>query len=245
MITGNIHSIETMGTHDGPGVRTVFFLQGCPLQCRYCHNPDSQCFQGGTAYTVDEIVKLVKRYRPYYGKNGGVTFSGGEALMQGRFLLAACRALKAEGIHVAVDTSGVGQSAYYEQLFQTVDMFIVDIKDYDPKRYKALTGVSKKRVEVFLEALKDFRGALWLRHVMVPGITDDYDAMDRLALYLQQRFKSLQKIEILPFHKMGSSKYRAMGLEDPMADVPAMDSVAAKALEQYLIDIMTQKKKAV
>ena len=190
MTKGRIHSIETLGTMDGPGVRTVFFLQGCPLKCKYCHNPDTQDFNHGTEYTVDEIVAFVKRYKPYYGEEGGVTFSGGEALMQGKFVLEAVKALKAEGVHIAIDTSGVGQSNYYEEILEYADLVLMDIKHFHQLDYKELTGVSMKRTLPFIEALRNYRGNVWIRHVMVPGMTDSYKSMNELYEYTTYWIKS-------------------------------------------------------
>lgn len=243
MLRGNIHSIETMGTLDGPGIRTIFFLQGCPLKCSYCHNPDTQAFEGGKSYTVEEIVRLAKRYKPYYKSRGGVTFSGGEALMQGAFVLAAAKALKAEGIHVALDTSGVGQIKYYRDILQYVDLVLLDIKHFTPEGYQGLTTVNIQATEGFFEALKGFEGEIWVRHVMVPGVTDDYKSMDDLCEYVDFWLDSVEKIEILPYHRLGVDKYSQLGLTYTMAGVEAMDPVQAKVFETYANDQMKTHKR--
>lgn len=239
---GHIHSIETMGLMDGPGVRTVFFLQGCPLKCSYCHNPDTQCTKGGKAYTVDDIVKFAKRYKPYYKNNGGVTFSGGEALMQGAFVLECFKALKAEGIHTVLDTSGVGQTQYYEEILHVADMVILDVKHFDKSSYLDITGVSMKWLKTFLEAMKTFKGDVWLRHVMVPGVTDSYDSMDKLYDYIVNHFKSVEKIEILPYHKLGVDKYSQMNLTDPMEGISEMDKDTALMYQNYLASRLEKKR---
>lgn len=234
MVKGRVHSIETMGLLDGPGIRTVFFMQGCPLKCKYCHNPDSLCFDGGKGYTVDELVAFAKRYKPYYKDNGGVTFSGGEALMQGEFVYEAIKALKAEGIHVVLDTSGVGQSFYFSKILDLVDMVIMDVKHFDSAFYKDLTGVSMKRSHQFIDALKTFQGDVWVRHVMVPGYTDNYESMNKLFKYISQWRKDIAKVEILPYHSLGVDKYYQLGLSYPLEGVPEMDKDLAFEYQEYL-----------
>lgn len=238
MLKGRIHSIETMGLLDGPGIRTIFFLQGCPLKCKYCHNPDSIAFKGGQEYTVDEIVKIAKRYKPYYRQNGGVTFSGGEALMQGEFLLSAIQALKSEGIHVALDTSGVGQVAFFLPIIEAVDLILLDVKHFNYNDYKDLTGVSMKWSESFMKALDHFKGKLWIRHVMVPGYTDNFEAMNQLFHFLGKWLKIIEKIEILPYHKLGIDKYYQLGLEDPLKGIPEMSKDDADMYQDYLMKKM-------
>ncbi len=236
MIKGQIHSIETMGLFDGPGVRTVFFFQGCPLKCSYCHNPDSQSFKGGKTYSVDDIVNFAKRYKPYYKDTGGVTFSGGEALMQGEFLLETMKALKAEGIHIALDTSGVGTSHYYDEILALTDLLILDIKHFEKDPFKDLTGISMKRTSAFYDAIENYKNKLWIRHVMVPGITDSYQSMDHLFDFISIWSKMIEKIEILPYHKLGIDKYSQLGIKDPLEDVKEMDEGLAKSYELYIND---------
>lgn len=231
---GQVHSIETMGTMDGPGVRTVIFLQGCPLRCQYCHNPDTQAFVGGETYSVEDLLKIVKRYKVYYGYEGGVTFSGGEALMQGAFLLEAIKALKKEGIHVALDTSGIGRSSYFKEILNHVDLVLLDIKHYDLQAFKSLTSVSEKRLHAFFQALKDYKGKLWVRHVMVPGMTDSYSAMDKLGDYIKTSLPAIEKVEILPYHKLGLDKYSQLQLEYPLTGVPEMVPEQAKTYQDYI-----------
>lgn len=234
MIKGRIHSIETMGLLDGPGIRTVFFLQGCPLKCKYCHNPDTITTKGGKEYTVDEVVKIAKRYKSYYRDTGGVTFSGGEALLQGAFLLEGIKALKAEGIHVALDTSGVGQTQYFKEILELVDLVILDIKHFNKVGYKDITGVSMKWSEAFMNAMDHYKNKLWIRHVMVPGYTDNFESMDQLFHYVLNWYKIIEKIEILPYHKLGSDKYFQLGLEDPFKDVKEMSKDQAMVFQEYL-----------
>lgn len=242
---GRIHSIETMGIHDGPGIRTVIFMQGCPLKCQYCHNPDTLDFKGGKAYSVEDLVRFVKRYKPYYGQEGGVTFSGGEALMQGDFLVAAMKAMKAEGIHIALDTSGIGQSVYFQEILELTDLVLLDVKHFDDQAYKALTSVSMKRTYAFLEALEAYKGRIWIRHVMVPGRTDSHASMDRLHAYVQYYLGSVEKIEILPYHRLGLGKYDTLGVENPLGDVPEMDPQKAMAFQTYVNGLLTHPSRKV
>jgi len=245
MLKGRIHSIETMGLLDGPGIRTVFFLQGCPLRCKYCHNPDTW-HQGGEEYTVDELVSFAKRYRPYYKKTGGVTFSGGEALMQGEFVLEAIKALKKENIHVALDTSGVGQTQFYDEILKLVDVLLLDIKHYDTAEYRDLTGVSMKWTKSFMESLKQYKNKIWIRHVMVPGVTDNYYAMNQLLSSVHVYIKNIEKIEILPYHRLGVDKYSELGISYLLNDVPEMDKAQAEMYQDYVMNqLMHQKSIAV
>ncbi|MCG8565981.1 MAG: pyruvate formate-lyase-activating protein [Desulfobacterales bacterium] len=243
MLKGRIHSIETMGLMDGPGIRTIFFMQGCGLKCIYCHNPDSMRFQGGTLYTVDELVSFVKRYRPYYKETGGVTFSGGEALMQGKFLAEAVKALKTEKINIALDTCGVGQPRYYDDILRHVDFLLLDIKHYDPHEYQRLTGICMEKSREFMARVADFQGRIWIRHTMVPGFTDNGESMDRLFDHIRPWAASIDKIEVLPYHKMGVGKYELMGLDDPLKDTPEMSKSRAKAFQDRLEDKLNRQKK--
>ncbi|MBN2898756.1 MAG: pyruvate formate lyase-activating protein [Clostridia bacterium] len=242
-MTGNIHSIETMGLVDGPGIRTVVFLKGCPLKCAYCHNPDTQNCGGGKSYTVSELVNFIKRYKRYYDvSGGGVTFSGGEPLLQSAFLIEAIKALKAEGIHVALDTSGYGDESYYKALLPLVDLVLLDIKHYDDLAHKKLVGKSMNGLLKFLSYLEEHKVKLWLRHVMVPGLTDSKESMDQLFHHIEKYAKLVEKIEILPYHKLGVEKYTQLGMVDPMADIPEMDTEAAKFYESYIRGLLEDSK---
>lgn len=243
MVTGNIHSIETMGLVDGPGIRTVIFLKGCPLRCTYCHNPDTQICGGGKSYTVDEIVSFVKRYKRYYdASGGGVTFSGGEALMQGAFLKEAMTALKNEGIHIALDTSGYGDERYYKDILPLVDVLLLDIKHHDDIAHKRLVGKSMHGLHHFMSHLDLLKGNIWIRHVMIPGLTDSTESMDKLFVHIENFSKRIEKIEILPYHKLGVQKYAQLGIKDPMVDTPEMDKDRAKELEAYIRALLDDKK---
>ena len=179
MIEARLHSIETMGLVDGPGIRTVFFLQGCPLRCNYCHNPDSQSMFSKIRITPKEVVDIAKRYKSYYTRSGGgVTFSGGEPLLQGEFLLETLKLLKKEGINTAIDTSGYWDVRFYKEILEYVDVILLDIKHFDNTGYKKVTGKSMSGFYKFLSSLDNFNGILWLRHVMVPSVTDNIKSIE-------------------------------------------------------------------
>lgn len=248
MVAGRIHSIETMGLLDGPGIRTIFFLQGCPLRCAYCHNPDSQNLKGGKVMTPEEMTAMAKRFKPYFSRSGGgVTFSGGEPLIQGKFLLESLKQMKDAGIHTALDTSGFGETQYFSEILKYTDYILLDLKHFEEKAHLELIGAPMQGRTAFLEALKNFKGRICFRHVMVPGYTDSENAMDRLAEIIVNYQTIVDKIEILPYHKIGVQKYTQMGLEDPLLGVSPMDKQRAKELEAYLIakvkDLRTERRK--
>lgn len=244
---GRVHSVETMGLLDGPGVRTVFFLQGCPLRCAYCHNPDSQSFQAGLNMRVQDLLEKARRYRSYHGSEGGITFSGGEALMQGAFLSACVKVLKKEGFHLALDTSGFGDRRYYEQIFPYIDTLLLDIKALTEEKALDLTGGSLHRLQTFMEELPSygFKGQIWLRHVMLPGYTDDEASMDRLIDLAKPLYPYIERIEILPYHVMGKEKYEELGMPYRLEGLPPMDKKRACQLQQYVNRQYSQKLHAI
>lgn len=238
-IIGKIHSIETMGLMDGPGVRTVVFLQGCPLRCAYCHNPDTQPMDAPNQrlMTPDELLRTVLRQRNYFGAEGGVTFSGGEPLMQGAFLAESMKLLKMHGINIALDTSGFGDRKYYPDIFPLVDTMLLDVKAFTKEAFLDLTHGSFSTYLTFLQDVKTmgFEGQIWVRHVMVPGLTDTEEAMDQLVSTILTFSNKVDRIEILPYHIMGMEKYQALGLPYRLEGVPPMDKARAKALEKYAL----------
>jgi pyruvate formate lyase activating enzyme len=240
---GRLHSIETMGFVDGPGIRTIIFLQGCPLRCAYCHNPDSQNMFSNKEITPEEVLNIAKRYKNYYKRSGGgITFSGGEPLLQGEFLLETLKLLKKEGFNTALDTSGYGNEKYFCEILKYVDTVLLDIKHFDNIGYKTLTGANMNGFYKFLSYLNDYQGNIWIRHVMVPGITDNeasiYKLFDRVA-HLAQR---IERIEILPYHKMALEKYKAMGLEYKLQNVPEMDVLKAKEYQDIITEMLNKEK---
>lgn len=239
-VVGKIHSIETMGLMDGPGVRTVVFLQGCPLRCAYCHNPDTQAMDGPQQrlITPDELLHTVLRQRNYFGAEGGVTFSGGEPLVQGAFLAEAMKRLKLHGINLALDTSGFGDRTYYPEIFPLVDTMLLDVKSFTKEAFRDLTHGSFATYLQFIQDMKTmgFDGQIWVRHVMVPGFTDREEAMDQLVATILPFSNRVDRIEILPYHIMGKEKYQAMGIPYRLEGVPPMDAKEAKRLEKYALN---------
>ena len=225
MTMGRIHSWESMGLVDGPGIRTVVFLQGCRLRCRYCHNPDTWELCGkGTLESPEETADRLMRFKPYYGTDGGVTFSGGEPLLQKEFLTEVLALCKSRGIHTCLDTAGAGCGGYWEILKNT-DLVLLDVKHYTPEGYKAVTSRSMDAYEEFLDAVQSMEVPLWLRHVVVPGLTDGEDHLAGLAEYVKG-IRNVKRVELLPYHVLGVPKYRAMGIPYPLEGVPPMESGA-------------------
>ena len=217
----SVNSIETFGLVDGPGIRTVIFLNGCKLRCLYCHNPETWKM-GELNYTTDELVAKIIRNKPYFKRNnGGVTFSGGEPLLQIDFLIDICKKLKAENIHIALDTAGVGIGKY-EEILSLIDLVILDIKHPNKEGYKKLTGTTIDESEKFIECLNKSNKPVWIRQVIVPGIMDNENYLKELADYLT-KIKNIEKIEFLPFHHLGFSKYEELKIENPLKNVPEMD----------------------
>lgn len=225
MTMGRIHSWESMGLVDGPGIRTVIFLQGCRLRCRYCHNPDTWELCGkGTLEPPEEIADRLMRFKPYYGADGGVTFSGGEPLLQKEFLTEVLALCKSRGIHTCLDTAGAGCGGYREILKNT-DLVLLDVKHYTPEGYKAVTGQSMDAYAEFLETVQSMEIPLWLRHVAVPGLTDGESHLAGLAEYIKG-IRNVKRVELLPYHVLGVPKYHAMGIPYSLEGVPPMDAGA-------------------
>lgn len=207
---GHIHSVETCGTVDGPGLRYVLFLHGCPLRCQYCHNPDAQGKPAGKVSTAAEALKDVLKYKNFI-KRGGLTISGGEPLMQPDFIHAIFRGAKEQGLHTALDTSGFLGHKATDSLLENVDLVLLDIKSYDPATYKAVTGVELSPTLAFAERLDSLGIDVWIRFVLVPGLNDEESNIDGLARFVSG-LGNVAKVEILPFHKMGESKYKMMDM---------------------------------
>ena len=223
MTMGWIHSWESMGLVDGPGIRTVVFLQGCRLRCRYCHNPDTWELCGkGTLESPEETADRLMRFKPYYGTDGGVTFSGGEPLLQKEFLTEVLALCKSRGIHTCLDTAGAGCGSY-EEILKNTDLVLLDVKHYTPEGYKAITGQSMDAYAEFLETVQSMEIPLWLRHVVVPGLTDGEDHLAGLAEYIK-RIRNVKRVELLPYHVLGVPKYHTMGIPYPLEGVPPMDA---------------------
>lgn len=229
---GTVNSIESMGLVDGPGIRTVVFLEGCKLRCLYCHNPE-MWVKGKENYTPEELVKKILRNKPYYGKNGGVTFSGGEPLLQYDFLLETCKLLKKENINIALDTAGVGLGNY-EEILNLVDLVIFDVKHTDDINYKKLTGLNINESENFIKELNKSNKDVWIRQVIIPGINDNEKYINSLVKYLK-KINNIKKIEFLPFHHLGFEKYDKLNIINPLKETQEMDIKKCQKLYEIFI----------
>ena len=235
MTKGLIHSIETMGLVDGPGIRVGVFMQGCALRCKYCHNPDTWTNSGENLqeFTPEELVNKVKRFRSYFEQSGGgVTFSGGDPLKQPEFLLESLKLCKAEGIHTTLDTSGVGLGNY-EEILKYTDLVLYDVKHLTAEGYKEMTGIAIDESLKFLDACKAAGTKLWIRQVVVPGETDSEEYITELGKFIKT-LDNVEKVELLPYHLLGVNKYENMGLKYRLDGVPAMDKDKCKELYKLL-----------
>ena len=219
-MTGSIDSIETLGLVDGPGIRCVVFLNGCRLRCKYCHNPEMWNKKDNN-YTVDELVNKLLRYKPYFKDNGGVTFSGGEPLLQSEFLIEVMKKLKEEGIHICLDTAGVGNHDY-EEIVNLTDLVLLDIKHVTSEGFHSLTGGNINDSEEFIEEVNKQNKPVWIRQVVVPGIMDNDEYIYRLSKYLK-KINNIERIDFLPYHKMGEEKYEKLGMISSFNSIEAMD----------------------
>lgn len=237
-MTGYIHSIESCGTVDGPGLRYVIFFQGCPMRCKYCHNPDTWELKSGNEMTAAEVLEGFWSNMAFY-KGGGVTVTGGEPLMQMEFLTTLFEQLKRQGVHTCIDTSGVnfkpGHPAYRKKLnklLDVTDLILLDLKHIDPVEHKDLTGHSNKAIFQFLNYLDQRTIPVWIRHVVIPGITYQTQYLDQLG-YAIGALRNLKALDVLPYHSMGNIKYEQLGMVYPLADVEDLkkeDAVKAKEL---------------
>lgn len=219
---GRVHSIQSLGAVDGPGVRYVVFLQGCPLRCAYCHNPDTWDFSGGTEREAADLVKEICRFKPYFGAKGGVTVSGGEPLAQAPFVEELFSLLHKEGIHTALDTSGVGDLEKARRVLSHTDLVLGDMKFATAEEYKTHCGADMDKVLSFYQMTAERNVPLWVRYVVVPGLNDTLEDMGKIKA-LAESFPNLEKIEWLPFHNLCLEKYQAMGIDFPLEGVLNMD----------------------
>ena len=219
-LKGNIHSIETFGTVDGPGIRFVVFMQGCHLQCKYCHNRDTWTTSSNRLITVSELVEKISRYEKYIKlSNGGVTISGGEPLLQIKFLIPLFEELKKQGFHTAIDTSGMFQVTNdIKKLLTLTDLVLLDIKHINPEKCKELVGRSNELELKFAKYLSDNNIPIWIRQVLVPGLTDSEEDLIVLRDFINS-LKTVQKVEILPYHNAGKTKWESLGLDYSLENV--------------------------
>lgn len=233
MTKGFVHSVESFGSVDGPGIRFLIFLQGCPMRCQFCHNPDSWKTGIGEERTADELLDQVERFRAYWGDNGGITVSGGEALLQIDFLLELFEKAKQRGIGTCLDTSAqlfTRKSPFFEKferLMELTDTVLLDIKHIDDEEHRKLTRHSNANILDCARYLSEIDKPVWIRHVLIPGITDKDEYLVRLRDFLST-LHNIERIEVLPYHTLGVYKYEKLGIDYPLKDVqpPAAERVA-------------------
>lgn len=225
---GYVHSIETFGTVDGPGTRYVVFVQGCPMRCKYCHNPDTWQPNVGEMKDTDEILKDYDSYKEFYGNGGGLTITGGEPLLQIDFITELYEKAKAKGIHTCLDTSGIVFNENnpelmdkFDRLIQSVDLVLLDIKHIDPEQHKELTNQPNDQILAFAKYLDRNNITVWIRHVVVPGITYKEEYLTKLGEFLGT-LNNIKALDILPYHTMGVVKYENLGMDYPLKDVEAL-----------------------
>lgn len=238
MIKGAVDSIETFGLVDGPGIRTVVFLSGCKLRCKYCHNPE-MWVKGRENYTPEMLASRILRNKNYFQRKGGVTFSGGEPLLQSKFIIEVAKILKREGIHIALDTAGVGNGDY-EEILSYVDLVILDIKHTTKEGYRDLTGQDIQYSLEFIDALNKSGKDVWIRQVVVPGIMDNQEYLESLV-EMCLSIPKIEKIEFLPYHKLGSEKYVTLGIENPYLDMSEMDKDECSRLYQKFMNMYKER----
>lgn len=230
---GFIHSMESFGSVDGPGVRYVIFLQGCRMRCRYCHNPETWALDKGKTFTADKLLQKAVRYKNYWGEKGGITVSGGEPLLQIDFVIELFRKAKQAGIHTVLDTAGNPFTreepffSKFQELMKYTDLFMLDIKHIDEEKHKNLTEWSNTNIIDMAVYLSESGKDIWIRHVLVPGITDALEDLERLGAFVKS-LKTVQRFEVLPYHTLGIFKWEELKLEYSLYDtqVPTKDEVA-------------------
>ncbi len=229
---GRISSFQSLGTLDGPGIRYVVFMQGCPLRCGCCHNPETQDLSGGTEYSADEIVENVLKYKEYFGEDGGITLSGGEPLMQPEFATEVFKRCKEAGINTCLDTSGCVLNSKVKELLEYTDYCMLDIKYATDEEYKNFVGCGIETPLNFLEYLQEHGIKTRVRQVIVPTINDTDSDIGKLALLLKD--KKIDKVELLPFKKICETKYDNMGIEFPFRSIPSADVKKVSALQEKI-----------
>ncbi|MCW1949396.1 MAG: pyruvate formate-lyase-activating protein [Candidatus Shapirobacteria bacterium] len=238
-----VHSIETFGTHDGPGLRLVVFLQGCNIRCLYCHNPDLLDREGGKLMKRKEIIELAEKQKEYFGEEGGVTVSGGEPTLQPKGLNKLFRSLKRRGIKTALDTNGMITSDEVKKLYKKTDLLLLDVKHIDEKMHIKLTGASNRNVLEMAKYREDTGKPMWIRYVLVPGWNDEEKYLRLLGEYFKD-YKTIEKLEILPYHTLGVYKYKELGMKYKLSKVnpPTSENIenARKILSEYFTEVVVK-----
>ena len=238
-IKGYVHSLESFGSVDGPGVRYVIFLTGCAMRCQFCHNPDTWNLKKGTLYTADELLKTALRYRTYWKNNGGLTVSGGEPLLQIDFMSELFRLAKLQGVHTTLDTAGqpytTAEPFYskFETLMQNTDLVMLDLKAFYPDRHKALTGCDNTPILDMARWMGEHGKAMWIRHVLVPGLTDDEAELREMSDFIKS-LGSVRRVEVLPYHTLGLFKWEKLGITYSLDGVQPPSEEAVQRAEELL-----------
>lgn len=245
-MVGFIHSKESFGTVDGPGIRYVLFLQGCPMRCLYCHNPDTW-ETGGKEITSEEVLKEYKKNEDFY-KNGGITVTGGEPLLQIDFLIDLFKRAKQSGIHTCIDTSGVTYNpdnkqytAKLDELLRFTDLVMLDIKHINENEHKKLTGFSNKNILLFAQYLSKKQIPIWVRHVVIDGITYKQEYLEDLGKFLAT-LKSLKALDVIPYHTMGKVKYKELGIPYPLENIEPLESEKAQKAKEIILNSLKQAR---
>ena len=242
MTKGRIHSLESFGTVDGPGTRYVVFVQGCPMRCLYCHNPDTWAMTGGEEMDPEYIFEQYQHNEAFYKNGGGITVTGGEPLMQVDFLIDLFSICKEHGVHTCIDSSGIAYRPEnkpfiekLDRLMELTDLVMLDIKHIDPQMHKKITGQPNDGILAFAQYLSEKGVDTWIRHVIVPGLTDDDKYLYDLGYFIGG-LSSLKALDALPYHTMGKPKYEKLGMEYPLGDTPPMDKKDLIAKKQKILD---------
>lgn len=244
MMTGYVHSIESFGTVDGPGIRYVVFLQGCPMRCAYCHNPDTWKLRQGKEMTAEEVLRGYNKNRAFYSK-GGLTVTGGEPLMQPEFLKELLALAKNRGIHTAIDTSGItfsGPDPLLDGILEHTDLVLLDIKHIDPEKHKALTARDNRRVLDFARYLDGKHIPLWIRHTVVPGYTDDPADLHALGRFIGS-LRCVKALDVLPYHTLGVGKYEELGMDYPLKGIPPLEQEKAVDAKRRILEGIREIRK--
>lgn len=242
MTKGRIHSLESFGTVDGPGTRYVVFVQGCPMRCLYCHNPDTWSMTAGELMEPQYIYEQYVKNEPFYQNGGGLTVTGGEPLMQVDFLIDLFTLLKEHGVHTCIDTSGIVYTKgnvelikKLDKLMELTDLVMLDIKHIDPVKHKEITSQPNEGILAFAEYVSEKGVELWIRHVVVPDLTDDDEYLYKLG-YFVGGLKMLKALDVLPYHDMGKTKYKKLGIDYPLADTPPMNKSKLIEKKQVILE---------
>lgn len=244
---GYVHSIETFGTVDGPGVRYVVFLQGCPMRCLYCHNPDTWQLNIGQQMTVEQVLDGYRKNKEFY-KKGGITVTGGEPLIQTDFLIELFEAAKKEGIHTCIDTSGVTynekNSTYIkklDRLMKVTDLIMLDLKHINPEEHIKLTGQPNDQIILFAKYLEKKNIMIWIRHVVVPGLTYNKKHLQQLGYFIGE-LSNVKALDVLPYHSMGISKYESLNMEYPLKDTKDLEKADLLEAKSMILSGIRKKR---